>query len=246
MSFRRICLVILSILGSTAASCMLIAANEASAVPKMEGLESTLISKPADNRALVSFPWEVEGTSLVIEALVSYDGPFYEDGSGRECVNIVAVLLKNTGDHGVLETNIELISRSETLCFIAEDIPAGERVLVLETDGKPYAQYEFCDCSAREKVASDPWIPYMDIRVEGLGMDTLAVTNLTGHTLTQVEIFYKARYAADAFCLGGRSYVTEIETLNAGETVILKPEWFAGPYSQVLRVSFQKQVNSPP
>ena len=66
-------------------------------------------SKPIPGRpdsSSISLPYAVNGTALIVERLVSYDGAFLENNSGCEVKNVAALLMTNSGDMGISQVRV--------------------------------------------------------------------------------------------------------------------------------------------
>ncbi|MEE1327426.1 MAG: hypothetical protein UHS47_02670, partial [Oscillospiraceae bacterium] len=57
---------------------------------------------------ILSFPYAIPGSDLVIEQVNSYDGLFFEDGSDREVSNVTAIVLANKGNSCMEYVNITM------------------------------------------------------------------------------------------------------------------------------------------
>lgn len=243
--FKRTILTILALLGSMVALSLLILGNAGLSANKEEETEPVWNDDRnedviIDAKEPLSFPCYVEGTDLLIEQVICYDGPFWEDGSNREMKGITAILLRNTGSVGILDVNITLNSDKDHYGFRGEDIPANSSVLILEADAKQFSQKQYYKCSGNAIIGDIDWLQDENIRLEMIGMDALSITNTTDRILQDLQIVYKSIYTEGEFYLGGLSHTVVLASLSAGETVIVKPRYFADPYSRVLRVSFRE------
>lgn len=184
----------------------------------------------------ISLPCAVSGTALIAERLVSYDGAFLESGSGYEVRSVAALLLKNTGDMGISEASVVLEQGGRQLTFKATQIPPGASVLVLAESAKRYAQGAITGCYGWIDWESDGWWPEELLCFEEADMGSLWVTNITGSPLSEIRLYYKTDYADGLFYLGGVTYDIYIDSIGAGERVLLRPEHYAGNSSKFLRI----------
>lgn len=182
-------------------------------------------------------PYKIEGTTLVAERLVAYDGPFVEDGSDREVINVAALILHNFGSSGVKEAEITLAYHENSLTFQASMIPPGATAVVLEKDGKPYIQVPSTDCYGWAEQIEDGWDVESVLRIEQIDIQTLQVTNITSAALHNVQLYYKTLLKETAYYIGGITYQTQVLHLKPGETVMLQPPHYAKDYSEILRVA---------
>lgn len=246
MIFKRTILTIFGIFGSVASIVLLALGNVklyVGASPEKEQLTDNVIQESTnkDIKEELSFPYSIEGTDLLIERVVSYDGPFIEDDSNREMNNITAILLRNTGDTGIAYARIAFVSQDTVYYFFAEDIPANSSALVLDSEGKQFRREGFYYCVADAQIDNSSWLKEEYLQIETVGMDTISITNITEKPLLNVQIYYKNDYASGRFCLGGRAHKAVVESIAPGETLQIKPAFFAGPHSRILRICLKEE-----
>ena len=75
----------------------------------------------------ILFPFSIEGTPLTVESLVVYEGPALEEGSDEPLVDVLAVLLQNTGSQEILSAQILLQGKDVTHRFSGSHIPPEAR-----------------------------------------------------------------------------------------------------------------------
>ena len=95
----------------------------------------------------ISIPAFVQGTELLVEEILSYEGEFIEDTEFGEYVFATGLILRNTSDKGILRARVKLTGKNDTLDFDATYIPPGEAVLVLEKNRKETQDTQFVSCS---------------------------------------------------------------------------------------------------
>lgn len=187
----------------------------------------------------VTLPYEIPGTALVVESLASYDGNFVEDGSERQVFNVACIVLRNTTDEDIAWIQVVLQSCNEQLVFTANTIPAHGMVMVLEKDAKQYAGDEIGACHGQVIFASEEWLDGRQLRFTDVDMGTVAVTNLTDSNIKKLRIYYKTYHADVDIFLGGVTYCTTIENLEAGGMALIEPSHYARGYSRIVRVSIE-------
>lgn len=193
---------------------------------------------PEDPYQLV-LPCKVDGTDLVVEQLVWYEGEFLENDLGGYVVNTAAILLRNSGKTGVLHAEVRLVQGDREYTFYAETIPPGMTALVLEREGKACLQQYFSACYGRVVCDLDSWIPE-SVTAKPVGKGDLLVTNHSENELTHVCVYYRTCYNGGSFYMGGLAHSCCIEDLLPGEQRRITPEYFAGEYSAVVRISTGK------
>lgn len=183
--------------------------------------------------APLNFPFAVTGTSLVAEALVNYDGPFLEDGRGREVFNCVALLLHNTTSKEIRQVRIS-IQGTECWFFEAKNIPPNARILVLESSGAKLTDHLVWSCSGWEVAESNGQQTIFCLRIAHVDMGTIAVTNAGQTTLTDICLLHKNWLPGNEIYVGGITYENRIDRIEPGKTVYLQPEHYAYGYSKFI------------
>lgn len=183
---------------------------------------------------VLQFPCAVEGTDLNALQLVRYEGPFLENRSGQEVANTAALVLENTG--GFLESGaVVLEMEGVRLVFELYDLPPGERVLVLEKDGRLFQEGLLLNCYGWEM----EWYPedMGHVTAEGAGGMTLAVTNQTDGIIPVAKICYRTRDPGSGMFLGGISYSVEVRDMQPGEQRLIQPPYYVSGSSRVLYIT---------
>lgn len=188
----------------------------------------------------MALPVSVPGTCLVVEQIVMYEGPFLEDDSGREVVNVAALLLRNTGEFGVESARVVLEAGALQFVFEADTIPAGQAVLVLEKGGKEYGPRTFTGCTGWAVCCQEDWSGVEMLDIQSVDMGTVRVTNQTDKVLAGILLHYKNYLADPGFFVGGRTYLYLIERLEPGQTIYIYPSHYANGYSRFARVEVEK------
>lgn len=182
------------------------------------------------------FPYTIPGTDLVIEQVNSYNGIFFEDGSDREVSNVTAIVLTNTGTACIEYIRITIRRDGVPMRFVASSIEAGGTVVVLEADGKKFANGDYTDCTAESSMVSVLEMSQDRVRVEEDSMGRLIVTNIYGEDIPCIRIFYKFYMEDVDVYVGGITYTAKIVDLNAGESSIVTPSHYYPGYSKVVMV----------
>lgn len=231
MALRRFSLLILGIAGSVLAATVLYISAE-----EMLQDRNLLQQDPAQMHTHLILPAEVPGTTLIAQKLVSYEGPFLEDGSDREVVDVAALQVFNTGTKEVLQACVELWRGDTAYKFYAEHVPPGGTVLILESNASSFLQDGFTACSGRQLTAQSNGEVSKGISITDRAMGTVIVSNLTGQTIENINLYYKSWLSPPGIYVGGVSYCAVIPVLLPEQTVEIFPHHYASGYSKVVSV----------
>ena len=188
---------------------------------------------PAESDAKpLSFPIPISCTSLVVEDLAAYDGPFYEDESGREVCNVAALMLRNAGDQIVPYAHVVLHSADGTYVFDGFMIPSGATVLIPEKNARKLSSIIVENCFGWSTVLQEN--DRYDISVTQTGSKELTVTNCSDVQIHDLILYHKTFLEDFGFYMGGRAFETQIESIAPGQTVTVCPEFYAVGYSEVI------------
>ncbi|MBR2938040.1 MAG: hypothetical protein IKB80_06100 [Oscillospiraceae bacterium] len=182
----------------------------------------------------ITLPVTVPGTSLVAQEISAYEGPFLEDVSGREVVNIAALHIYNTGEREVRYACITLQTEKDSYVFYGEHIPVGATVVLLEIHAGVYQQSPIKDCSGWQETTDQKQVDGLIITDKDNG--TLVVTNTTGRTLYNLRLYYKSWLSPPGVYMGGISHCVTIPVLAPGQTEMVCPDRYATGYSKVVSV----------
>ncbi len=184
-------------------------------------------------------PCALQYTALVAQSLVSYDGAYWEDGTGDDVFGVAALMLTNNGTIGMEYVQISLTLNGRTLSFDGTFIPPRSTVLLLEESRQPYESGPISDCRCRTAIPGNFDIDRDAISVEDEGLAGIKVTNVTDRTLSKVDIYYKHHYRNDDLYIGGITYSTSLQNLAPGETRVLYPFRYAADYSQAVAITVE-------
>ena len=190
----------------------------------------------------LEFPVSVPGTTLIAQRISSYDGPFLEDGSDREVVNIAALQVYNGGDRDILRAHIVLFCGDTSLSFYGEYIPAGVTVVLLERSAGAYRSEGFLGCSGWQETDNTAQSIHREVSVGDLAMGTVVVSNPTDKIFRNVHVYYKSFLSSPEVYVGGITYMVEIPQLLPGQTQYLYPYHYAAGYSKVVAVTADQEA----
>ena len=240
MVLKRCLLLILAIIGwMIPAGVLSYSVCEPSAIL---GVPPSLQEKPQETEGekptevKLSLPFLIPGTTLIAEYLTVYDGPYLEDGSNREVVNIPVLQVCNAGTATILKAGIELFVGDECLAFCGEWIPPGASVALLECGNNLSAQKQISPCHGWQDTVMQGCLSEETLSVSNWGRGTLAITNRTAEPLRNIQIVYKGWLSSPGIYVGGIAYVFPVAELKAGETIYIDPERYVCGYSKVVCV----------
>lgn len=187
----------------------------------------------------IQFPYSITGTDLVLERFACYDGPYLEDGTDREVVEVTGAVLRNTGKKGIVSVKLVVLGADRKLVFLAETIPPGQAVLVLDQNKSRYKQDMYYDCYAEKILEEEKWWMHPLPETEPVGMGSLRVTNTTDSTMENVWLYYKTYQSDPGIYIGGFTYKVGIRRLEPGQTLLINPPHYANGYSQIVRIMTQ-------
>lgn len=231
IAVRRMALTVASISFSLLTALILIVSAASS--ESLISVEPVILSDSIVIEPNVSFPYNISCTSLMVENISSYDGPFYEDGSGREVLNTAAILLRNTGKEMVPYAHIILRTKSASYIFDGYMIPPGAAVLIPEKYALPFiSQEQIISCFGWSTIL--PQSDAYDIAVEEVGMGEIKVTNLSDNEISNLKLYHKTYLPENNLYIGGAAFVSRIDCINVGETVVISPKHFVTGYSRII------------
>ena len=228
VSVRRLLLLLLCVLSSI---CCLFLLVKAQNFPSSVALFSVQ-GEPTQ----LSLPFCIEDSSLVAMQIYSYDGPFWEDGSGEFLENVFALLICNTGNDAVLSAELTLYCDDAQLCFAFDILLPGESVLVPERNAQKFFKAEIRSY-ALNAVYDNTLLTAVGIDLQETGDRIITLTNLTESTFYNICIYYKSCIPGLSYCVGGKSFCYFITSLKPKECIQIQPYIYASGYSKILYIS---------
>lgn len=186
-------------------------------------------------RLELALPLEVESASVRILRLASYDGPFYEDGSGEQVMNVAAVLIENTGLSMLSVVELELTVGGESYCFTANMVPPCARVLVPERNKSPYTDEGIVACRGWCAVAAD--MPVYTIRITPVSMGELRFSNFSDQPITQLSVYHRSYLPEADIYVGGVAFETVVAYIPPKSFTQIQPGFYAYGYSEIVYIS---------
>ena len=183
--------------------------------------------------AAVQFPYQISCTDLVVEQTASYDGPFYEDGTGREVLGVASILLRNTSSEMIPYAHVVLRTDTASYIFDCFWLPAGAAVLIPEKYALSWeSQAQVISCFGWSTVTAEK--NPCEISVEDVDMGKLCVRNLSGGEIRNLTLYHKTYLRENDMYIGGAVFETRIDSIGAGENVIISPRYYASGYSKIV------------
>ncbi len=186
-------------------------------------------------------PERVPGTSLQIQALMQYEGPYWEDGTGEYVSNVAALMLYNPLGIGFSYGQVYLTLQGQEYIFEFTYLPAGGRLLIPEKNRLPYVRGKVTDCRPGQLVSGDFGIENTGISLTQEGMSGILVENQTDRSLENVQLYYKLYLSDEDVYVGGTTYQVSVGNLPAGSKQEITPNHFVWGYSAVVDIQTGEQ-----
>lgn len=191
------------------------------------------VTEPAQGEAL-SFPFAIEGTSLIAERVICYEGPKLESGSDEPVASVLALVVSNSQCEPLRNVELTLTDAKDTYHFRGSVLPGQAQTMLVETEDAPWTSGPFLDCSGTAQTFEGKTLAGGVLGFEDVDMGTVAVTNLGEKDLENIQIHYKNFLPGAQLYLGGVTYTLCLELLQSGETLYLRPERYASGYSRIV------------
>lgn len=232
---KRVFLLILGILGGVFAAVILcVSAKSKGGQNPLPTGDTEGVWEQTDKTDLC-FPINLQNTTLQLQRISAYDGPFLEDGSDREVVDVAALHIINVGSKPILKTKITLQLATDAYVFCGEYIPSGIPVVLLEQSAKPYCKDEIISGVGWQK--TDDAEPLEGISVMESETGVLMITNHSEIAYRNVRLLHKSWLSPPGVYVGGIAYQTVIPELLPGQTEHLRPQHYAPGYSRLVCVT---------
>ena len=162
------------------------------------------------------FPYEFADGKLKVDSLFQYSG-LNPDCNNEEGEDIAALEIVNQSDEFCKSAEIEVVMQDGTeLVFKAEDIPAGKKIWVFESDNQSVGQDETCEEIRDTSEFGD--VSLAEDQVAVSAQDTMiTIENLTGEEITDLTVGCHCLFEDTYF--GGATYSYPTGTISAGGQV---------------------------
>lgn len=178
----------------------------------------------------IQLPMEISCTSLVVQSLATYDGPFYEDGSGMEVVDVASLLLYNSSDDWIPYASVIVDTQSCRYCFRAQRIPPHCTVLIPETSAQQYTDGTITNVFGWHTVETAPGEEALVVQEQT--DTTLCIRNVSERELENITVYF--RKVIDGIGVGGKPHEFTVPSLSPGEAVTVKPKYYVKGYSCIV------------
>ena len=177
--------------------------------------------------------------SLVIDHIGSYAGIYTEDGSDEIVANTMMLIVKNTGSQDLQLARINLQYSDFEAIFEVTNLPAGERIVLLERSRHAYVEEKPQGAMVKDLVFFPEAMDLMEDKISISGGDGyMEVTNITGEDLTG-EFFIYYKNSASDMLYGGITYRVRISGgIGAGQTVRIMSKHYHPDRCTIVMVSY--------
>ena len=166
----------------------------------------------------ITFPYKDDATGILVEQLSNYNGYYIEDGKDEPVSNVAAIVVTNRSKSDLSFLGIGIAQNGNDLAFSGSQIPAGATVIILEQRKKPYDGNPCYSCTAT--VTQQALNLNEDkIRISPKNDDTFVVTNISGETLSSVNVQFKNYLPSDHVYVGGITYNVTLSDFEADTEV---------------------------
>lgn len=213
-------------------------ANE-NEIPVLEQTGETLPTQPLVTQ---SQPTQTEpillSDGLRILDIGSYAGIYMEDGSNETVSDVMMIVLENASGQDLQLARIDIAYPDFTAAFEVTNLPAGEKVVLLEKNRHGAVAADHLSVNTRNVVSfSEPMSLQADkLEISG-SSGVLDVTNISGQDIAGPVYVYYKNCAADLL-YGGITYRVELKNgLAAGETIRTITGHYSPENSRILMVT---------
>ncbi|MBE6933962.1 MAG: hypothetical protein E7462_02770 [Ruminococcaceae bacterium] len=203
-----------------------------------ESISAPTVSKVHTIHAATSeqtLPYTMEGSTLVAEKLMRYQGCYWEDRSGEIVTDVAALMLYNPTERLVEFGAFVVEQGKENLYFFVYQLPPMSRCLILEKNRKAYTDTAI----TRVREMNIRWdYPEMSReQVDYLGFGPyLTIINREGREQDHVTLRYKQYVKDEDYYLGGIAYSAHFFRLLPEERRTLRPENYVAGESKIVSV----------
>lgn len=198
--------------------------------------QQTELVQPEPTPSVITLPYTIPNTSLVVRNVSGYDGVYLEDGSDSDITGVAAMVVENTGSTGVEYADIRLTQGGTVLEFKVSALPAGSMAVVQEASRQSPASGDYTVCTADVATLDSFGMSEGSVQVTDNGDNSLTVTNISGADIPCVRIFYKYYMSDENAYVGGIAYTAKLDNLTAGQSVTVNPTHYASNGSKVVMV----------
>lgn len=167
----------------------------------------------------LEFPYMLENGKLEIGSVFQFTGT-NPDCNDEECEEVGAIQLLNASEDYLESADIIVrLADGSELVYRVEGIPSGKSVLAFETKNQIYNEKnKVIDITAKTDYSSEASLKEEELSfsIDDAG---ITVSNISQESLANITIKYHCN--VDEMYFGGKCYEGLVESLAAGENVIL-------------------------
>ena len=186
----------------------------------------------------LEFPVTLSGGTLVAEELISFQGQYWEDGSGEQVENVAGLMISNPTNRMVEFASFAVEQAGQHLYFFVYCLPPQSRCMVLEYNKKSCdpklvtACQELCVRWDQQELSREQ-VDYV-----GLG-PLLTVINRDARELKHVTLWYKQYVQEEDYYLGGGVHSAHIFFLQPEERRFLTPEHYDAEHARIVGIELE-------
>ena len=186
----------------------------------------------------VEFPYTLSGSGLVMEALISYDGPFWEDGSGDTVEHVAGLQLYNPSECMVEFLSVVVECGGKRLYFFVYQLPPDSRCLVLEKCRNTYQDLPVVEC--RELSVRWEYQDLSRIQLDYLGLGPwVTVINRDARRQDHITLWYKRYVPEGDYYLGGVAYSEHLFFLQPQERRTIAPKYYEAGSTKIVAIQLE-------
>lgn len=189
---------------------------------------------PESQETELQFPFRISGTELIAQNLVCYDGPFIEDGSDTPVCATMALVVRNEGQQEITWMKAELVGEQGTYVFEASNILPGMSVMILESEEARYSKERIFSSNGQAYTKKHDECIFLQLQLTPVDMGAIQVCNTSDSAIENLRLFHK-NYIPEDLYVGGITYCTCVERLEAGQTIVIYPDHYAQGYSRIFK-----------
>ena len=164
------------------------------------------------------------GNGIKVTELLPYTGPLYDDNSGAEVENVMAVVVRNDGVERFADLTFTLKIGGAELGFRGMGILPGENYLLVDLNRTPYSFGKIEDSSlGSTMVMADEPSLHSDIFDVSFDDGSITVTNVSGEDFTGIFSLRYKNYVGEYLC-GARYSVSFEDGISANSMVEIKAD----------------------
>lgn len=198
-----------------------------------DGIREWITTARSENEG---FPQLIEGTELILYAILPFDGVFYEDGADKPIENVSTILLQNQSEEFVEYARIVCNYGATEHIYEASTLEPGAMIVVQESNGATYMEGTPDACTASVAYMNEEDMASDEIKVEVNALGKVRVTNKGDADIPCVRIFYKFYLSDVNVWIGGITYTAKLTDVKAGEARVISPSHFSNGLSRIMMV----------